>query len=104
MRRVMHRRDLLIAVIRDVVALQTIDDVRAYADRLPADVLEGANQFCDDNDLGNYFTVQMVVHEVSPAYELHGFIQESERATARFAQILQLKGVITPGENNHATT
>lgn len=72
----MTPRQLIIAVIRDVVQGRPIEEVKAYADRLPAQVAPGSLKFCVENRLGNYFIEGMRRHDVSPAYELYAFVEE----------------------------
>lgn len=73
----MNGRPLFIALIREVVRGLELEELKRYADSLPAQVKEGAEEFCEDSNLGTWIESQLILHEISVAYELYGFIQES---------------------------
>lgn len=90
-------RQLIIDVIREVVRGMSIEEVTTYANELPTHVEEGAEQFCEDSFLGPWFVIQMTELDISAAYELYRFIEESKQA------VVQHKEVKTSGDSNHAT-
>ena len=91
----MESRDLMVQLIREVVRGKTIEEVKKVADNLPAHVLEGSYEFCKQFDVGTWFGFQLAMHDISPAYELYAFIEESTLAA------VQSKEVEASGDTNH---
>lgn len=88
-------RELIIQVIREVVRGWPIEDVQVAADNLPTLVGKGATQFCNENELGPWFELQIRHRNVSVASELIAFIEESKQA------VVQHKEVETSGDNSN---
>jgi hypothetical protein len=88
-------RELIIQIIREVVRGWPVGDVLVLADSLPTQISKGADQFCEDNDLGHWFYMQIRAHNISVAGELYRFIEESKQA------VVQHKEAQTSGEKNH---
>lgn len=76
----MQGRELMIQLTREVVRDKTIEEVKIIADSLPAQVLDGSYEFCRQFEIGSWFGFQLALHDISPAYELYAFIEESTQA------------------------
>ncbi|MFB6518603.1 hypothetical protein [Streptomyces sp. NPDC056401] len=76
-------RKLMTDLIREVVRGLPVEEVRRIADSLPAQVIEGTFDFCEQSGLGLWIAVHMAEHNVSPAYELYAFIEESTLAAVK---------------------
>ena len=83
----MTGRDLMIAVIHEVVRGLPIEEVTAYANELPTHVQEGGEKFCEDSFLGPWFHLQLVDHNISVAYELYRFIDESKLSVVQTKEV-----------------
>ena len=90
-------RDLIIQVIREVVRGWPIEDVETYAAALPLQVTDGAEVFCDENELGRWFYMQILGHNISAAAELYAFIPSTQTVD-------QLKEAGASGDKSNATT
>jgi len=89
------KRELIIQVIREVVRGRPIDEVARYTASLPLNVSLSAVRFCEDNDLGLWFELQIRHRNVSVVGELDNFIQDSTSA------VVQRKGVEAPGDKTN---
>lgn len=88
----MTPRDLAIAIVRHAVSGRPIAEVQVYVDHHPAQVKEGAQDFCKHYRMGRWVYELLVANDVSVAHELYVFIEESKQAA------VQSKGVEAPGE------
>lgn len=93
----MTGRQLIIDLIHEVVRGIPVEEVDAYAASLPIQVEEGAEKFCEDTTLGQWFKLQMVAHDVSAAHELYQFIARTQAAD-------QLKEAQASGDQSDART
>ncbi|MFM9793325.1 hypothetical protein [Streptomyces turgidiscabies] len=86
-------RKLMTDLIREVVRGLPVEEVKRIADSLPAQVIEGTFEFCEQYGLGLWVAVNMADQNVSPAYELYAFIEESTLAA------VQNKEAVASGDN-----